>query len=396
MSRKYSASERERATAFCKSILLAEAEKMRLAEFSLGTSFVLGLAAFASADVMVSNYSWLQLPADEVKVSVGGVSTPTPSGHGNIGDIRWGNFVWTPHKTLSANGTASYWAAVTLDKPRLIESVRVDMWNSDGEGALRYYVDGQLPDGTWINIGVQEFASLTNQGLLNTSVIDTIDGVYQTVRVRFEPGDYTAGGSYGGPGLYMIEPIGSGELKPYQVNIANRDLFGTTVVNTFDTSIGGRLVNSNGIWNAGVNGTLSEGNTRAGVQGSFLANDEIVEQMVLNLNGLKKVDTITLVGNGASYTPLSFTITYSPDGGSTYLPVTLLSGPTFYPADAGYRGAVSYTFEDVMATHVRITNASMGSSGYALITQILAYNLPEPASMGLLMAAGAIFLRRRR
>lgn len=349
--------------------------------------------AVASAALSVSNYSWLQLAPSAVTSAVGGAAlVPNYSAHGSIGDFRWGNFVWIPNLQLTGSGAAAYWGSVQFDRPRPVATVNVQTWQSGSEQMRRYYVDGYTTAGGWTNIGSKDYGSFQTNPYMAGSTVDVTDGTYEAIRVRFDPGDYTAGASYGGPGLYGIEPFGSDTLQDGErVNWAQEANFGTVrsynITNPphTDRRLGGN-------W---TNGVLSDYNPYIGTNGSMVAG----EYLQIDLGAVRRLDGVAAVGAGSNYLPASFNVQTSYDG-VNFLPVAGIAATNFYPSAAGYRGALEYLFSDgPYARYVRLVDLAYYSGDtYWLVNQVMVLGtvVPEPAGLALLGLGGACALLRRR
>ncbi|OPZ31418.1 MAG: F5/8 type C domain protein [Lentisphaerae bacterium ADurb.BinA184] len=361
----------------------------RILAMAMMAAVVLAAGARA-ADVNVSDYSWLQLAPTAVTPIVGGAELVSPySAHGSIGDFRWGNFTWVPNWQLTGGGAATYWAGIQFDRPREVETVNVQPWTSSGQELRRYYVDGYA-DGAWsLGIGSHDYEEMGQYQ--STVTVNVTDGVYEAIRVRYEPGDYTGtSDGYGGPGFRTIEPFGDGVLSLGDVvNYANQPNFSTTISANILGSPTHTDPRVQGGWN---NGTLRDDNPQNGCNGNWVPGD----YLQIDLGASRTIDRVTVCGNG-EYTPKSYNVYVSADG-AVYTQVTAgLSGGDRYPLTTGYLAALEYTFNPLEARYVRITDAVVNSGGYILISQVMVAGtvVPEPATAAVL-ALGAMGLLRRR
>lgn len=337
----------------------------------------------------VTNYNWLQLPPGAIQVSTGTEAGGTAGvGYGNPQDFRWGHHVWIPNVYAADGtnyGTRDYYAVLRLDQPRRIESVWAQWWANESTSISRFYVDGSSDGTAWSQIGSHNYGSPQTGSLFRTNV-DVTDGDWQYVRIRVEAGDYThrdpaLGTNRGGPGLYAIEPIGSGSVANDQVNWANRGNFGTTVSNLF--GIGGDASWTSNRFNDGL--LYDDGGQRSGDQGTW----EIGEFAQVNLNAVRPINGAVVVWENGWGAP-AYKIQYSTDGVS-FNYVTGLSAAAQYDIHDG-RAATGYTFYTVNAQFFRIVEAS--GNTYNILNQVMLYT-PEPGT-ALLAGLGALALLRRR
>ena len=182
-------------------------------------------------------------------------------------------------------------------------------------------------------------------------------GDYKAIRILIKAGDYTSNGSngYGGPGIYAIEPVGSGSILFEEVNWANQSNFTTVASN------GGSFN-----WNSTryTDGYLmdDEGARTGRNSGNWIAG----EYVQVDLGAKRKINKSVTVWD-AGYIASSYDISYSNDG-STFTLVTNKSAATAYP------GATQYTFDIAEARYWRITMC-VGGGGYCLLNQAMFYGL---------------------
>jgi len=368
---------------------------------------VLVMAALPAMAVTVENYSWMQLSPRYTGSFVGSgdnVWTLGYSGYGTIEGIRSRTFVWIPHPDMTdaRNGTVAspvtgdmYWAAIQLDQPRLIEKVDVQLWAQNNETSVKaFYVDASLDGTTWTQVGSYNYGSPQH---FEVSPVATValasPAEYQYVRVRFEPGDYHAMvPNYGGPGVLMINPIGSGELADEKVNWANRT-FGTTIKASFyatDYSVTGHIVNENGVRRLidGNPAEYNDDNYRAGVNTNLFGNANPAMWFELDLGQSRVIDEVVALWQAGNYGD-GFTVQYSTDGDTFHA----VKNPSKIIVGAAL---TTYTFDPVEAQYWRITELT--GNQWCLFEQVMMYGpaVPEPMALSLLTIGGLAMLRRRR
>ena len=340
------------------------------------------LDAPARGDVVVNDYNWLQLRPGSVTPFVGGAAGGG-SGYGEPADYRWGDHVWIPDGTLTADGTGQYFAALSFDAARPIETVIPQWWAHEGTSVRQFFVDAS-PDGTnWTQIGSHDYGSFQSNSARFRTPVDVTDGTYKNIRIRLEPGDYTFGNANrGGPGLYAIEPIGDGTVETGQLNWANNAVSGSTVSNNGFDFNGTR-------YNDGF--LFDDEGQRTGQSADWEAGDYVQ----LDLQQPRAVDSAVVVWDHI-YASTSFNVEYSMDG-TTFQDVTGKSAAALYAPASGH-GATGYTFDPVTARYFRITDAAGSGGGYNLLNQVLLYEaVPEPsAGLAAIGLVGALAMRRAR
>jgi len=361
----------------------------------------------AAADVVVTNYNWLQLAPDKVTPFLGNPDMPfitaadtetaaTMTVNGKLSDIRWGNYVWIPTYYLTNAGQGEYWGGVMLDQPRNITAVNVQLWGSGTEQTQQFYVEASLDGTHWTTVSVTLDRPETDQRPVPVLVPfpESKQGDYQYIRVRFDPADggYTATGSYGGPGLLTVEPIGGGALKPGDtVNWANNASFETSIKNVFSGNWGGNQWHDGSFAeNHSIVGSLNDMN-----EGGYLQ---------INLGAERTVDNVLGVCHN-SYVPASFQVWVSTaddenaEGFADSFTLLTPLGSELYPLDNNKKDALGYDFAPAQARFVRIMNVTKPDGGEAwMFTQVLVNGtvVPEPATMSLLTLGALTLLRRRR
>ncbi|HEY8667197.1 MAG TPA: discoidin domain-containing protein, partial [Tepidisphaeraceae bacterium] len=177
-----------------------------------------------------------------------------------------------------------------------------------------------------------------------------------------------------------------------KINWANVQNFSTTLATNILTA--NHSDNRTGSGRSFLHGSLGDANSYEGFNNSMVNG----EYFQVNLNGSRLVDQVVLVA-ASNYSPVSYNVQISTDGGANYNPVTGVSSAIYYPAGdtAGNAGATGYTFNPVDGvTNVRVTNGVVNGGGYWLINEFeVLGTVPEPTSLGLI-GLGALALLRRR
>jgi len=371
-----------------------------------------------SADVYVQNYSWLQLPDGDAAPLLGnsnGVSTGG-TGYGTPGNFRWGHFVWIPNGSLTQTtlnegddsnyySNGMYWAAIKLDQPREITKVGVQWWAAEGTSITKYYIDGSNNGEDWTELTSYEYVKLNEDeewervamtgnrfGLYgdNALAIPTDNvGTYQYIRVRFMENDYTYGNAArGGPGMYVIEPIGNGMLAEEKVNWAHQQ-FGTAITSEGLHWKNGRL--NNGYLYDDEGNRTGDGNWAGTPEAKPWEGPDMY--IGIDLGAARTIHELVSVWD-AEYSAGSFRLEYSTDD-DTYFAV---KAAEFSSVNGGM---LSVTFDPVTARYWRISEVLSTSANepnrLVLFNQIMMYGpaIPEPATMSLLALGGLALLRRR-
>lgn len=380
-------------------------------------------SASASDGVGVTNYSWLQLAPDAVTAFYG-VNDGAPIWDGGasggthgpgldaswryVNNVRWGMYVWLPDPTFTNNGQSTYWTGVKLDQPRVITSVNVEMII-----AAPFYIDASNNGVDWVTISDLQPGSNSRSVPVKTERVDA----YQYVRVRFDGGTYSSSGNYGGPGLFVIEPVGSGTLVGNDlVNWANIGNFGqrdasNNLIPNFSASR--PFPDPFGYWNGNnacnnwTDGTLRRDNPRpiAGKtamipymvdeEGHYLQGD----YLQIDLGAVRDISSVAVLFYDYNQTA-SFTLWVSETGNDDdFHPVTFEL--TAYGEGRGTNTAWC-DFELEKAQFVRITDVTQRTNDGWYFNQVLVYGpaevppVPEPATVSLLALGGVALLRRRR
>lgn len=303
----------------------------------------------------VTNYSWLQLPAASVTTFVGSSAASAGNGNGEPNDFRWGDWVWIPNNTLTANGTLDYWAGVMFQRAMPVSSVRVQLWSSEGATLKKFYLQGSTDGSNFSDIGSYDYGSLQNNTRLLRDITVTA-GDYKAVRVLFKAGDYTYGSAArGGPGLLILEPSGSGAIPFDEVNWAQKATFTTETANGGALYFNGLRYNDGSLFDdEGVRTGRNSGNWIAG------------EYSQIDLKSARKINKSVVVWDWI-YGASSYEISYSNDG-TNFTTVANKSAFIDYSA----RAAGGYSFDTANARYWRISMCA-GGGGYDLLNQIMFY-----------------------
>ena len=290
---------------------------------------------------------------------MGSAAASSGDGYGEQADFRWGDWVWIPNGTLTANGTLDYYAGVMFQRALPVSTVKVEIWSSTGEGAAmkKFYIQGSPDGSSFSDIGSYDYGSMQNNGRLIRDVAVTA-GNYKAVRVLFKVGDYTYGNSArGGPGILAIEPAGSGAIPFEEVNWANKPTFNTVTSNGGAFYFNGLRYNDGFLFDdEGVRTGRNSGNWIAG------------EYAQVDLAAARNINKCVVVWDSA-YRATSFDVSYSNDG-TNFTLVTNKSTLTKY-TDCG---AGEYTFTSANARYWRITMCA-GGGGYNLLNQVMLYGI---------------------
>ena len=309
----------------------------------------------------VTNYNWLQLPAGQVTTSVGGSSGNTTNGYGEPDYFRWGEHVWIPSGAMTQNGAGDYWATLTFDRKYPVSSVRVQWWIAENTGLRKFTIQGSADGSSFSEIGSHDYGSMRLSGTRFYYDVNVSSGNYKAIRVHMKAGDYQCSTSNpsgrGGPGIYAIEPIGSGSLPFNEVNWANKPTFSTL------SSIGG-FVSPDFIGQRFNDGWLYDDETvRTGKNGGdWLAN----QYAQIDLGSQRNINKSVVVWD-ADWYGTSYDISYSNDG-TTFTPVTNKSTAVSRVSNS----ALEYTFTTANARYWRITNCA-STTGHRLLNQIMFY-----------------------
>ena len=235
----------------------------------------------------------------------------------------------------------------------------VQWYANTGDTLTRFYVDGSNDGLTWVQIGAFDYGTARTTYPIRTNVA-VAPGSYQYIRVRLNPGDY-ASSSFGGPGLYGIEPVGSDTIvMGSKVNWAHRPSFNTTVFNSgFPPAWNGTRYNDGFLF---LDGTVFTGDATNALTGDYVQVD---------LRQARPVDEVILDwlnDTSTSYWGAGFTISYWDDDAGAFVAVTPTTGPTEYTRHS----ALGYTFAPITARFWRITNlqAAPGTTHF-LFNQVL-------------------------
>ena len=329
-----------------------------IAGFLDGHVELVGSVRLALISQAVVDYNWLLMPPDLVTPFIGSSLASSGTGHGDYRYIRWGE-LWIPNGALTGNGTVDYWAGVRFSSPHSVSTVRVQWWSNEGALLRKFYVQGSADGNSFTDIGSYDYGSFqTNTNFYRDVTVTT--GDYMAIRVLLKVGDYAFGSANrGGPGLYIIEPIGSGSLPFVDVNWAHKASF-NTIATVSSTLLGYPGIGFNDGWMFDDHGGRRTGNAGTWPVGAYAQ---------LDLGASRNISTVVVVWN-SSYRPDSFNISYSSDGAS-FTEVTGKSAPILLPAsNAG--AATQYTFTAANARFWRITDCTR-TGGYSILNQIMLY-----------------------
>ncbi len=314
----------------------------------------------------VTNYSWMQLMPFTGKVTVSFASTNTPettsdagvTQYGNLQRIAWSQWTWMPNATVTNNGAADYWITLKFDQPRNVTKVKTAWMNrpvGELEAIKKFTVQGSINGISYSDIGMMDWGGVPpgNNDALQAEVTVTA-GNYRAIRIMIKSGDYVKG-SYGGPGLYCVEPIGTGLALPEEVNWANT-CFGTTASENGSVSSPSWYSTSTQ-FNSGL--MIDDSGTRSGFNGNW--NNSAYAQ--IDMGTARNINRVVVAWENA-YTATGYNVSYSNDG-TNFTSVSGLSAPTVFNTN----GATQYTFGATVARYWRVTNCLGGS--YTLFNQIL-------------------------
>jgi prepilin-type N-terminal cleavage/methylation domain-containing protein/prepilin-type processing-associated H-X9-DG protein len=311
----------------------------------------------------VTNYSWMQLIPFTGKATVSFGSSNTAettsdsvSQYGTLQRILWSQWTWMPNATVTNNGAADYWLTIKFDQLRNVTKVKT-AWMNRPSGELecikKFTIQGSTDNTIFTDIGMMNWGGTppgNNDGLIVD--VNVTAGNYRAIRIMMRAGDYVKG-SYGGPGLYCIEPFGTGMALPDEVNWAN-PCFGAT------SSVSGGASNwysSTNLFNSGL--MVDDSGTRMGCNGNWNGSSYAQTDMgtARNINRV-----VVAWENG--YAGTSYNVSCSTDG-TNFVPVTAMSTATVFNS----QGGTMYTFTPTVARYWRVYNVLGGS--YTLLNQIL-------------------------
>jgi hypothetical protein len=316
----------------------------------------------AQDSVSVTNYNWLQLRPAEVTTLIGG-GVGGASGYGAPDFYRWGEHAWIPDGALTSNGVSMYWAGLRLDQPRNVQHVAVQWWAIESTAISNYFIDASPDGSSWTTIGAWTNTSMKT-GTRFIDDVDVIDGDYRYVRVRILPGAYVyANAARGGPGLYAIEPFGTGTVLSTSVNWANKPNF-STVASINGLSFNGTRFNDGRLYD---DEAIRTGNNPG--------NWDTTDYAQIDLGAIRWIDTMIAVAD-FGWKMTNFSVQVSLDG-SIYTTAANLQPRVSYAA----LGAVERRFDTTRARYVRLTDAKTDQS-YALLNQILVLGGPVPPPKG--------------
>jgi prepilin-type N-terminal cleavage/methylation domain-containing protein/prepilin-type processing-associated H-X9-DG protein len=303
--------------------------------------------------IKVTNYNWLQLPAGYTVAKSG----PTGgNGYGNPDDYIWGNHVWIPDGTMTANGTGDYWATVTFNEPRNVSKVRVQWWTGEGTRLQKFSVQGSSDGIGFSDVGSKDLGSMLDVGARTYYDIAITPSLYLSIRVFLKAGGYQYGNSSrGGPGIYAIEPIGAGKLDNDEVNWANKPNFTTTTSNSASLGFNGLRYNDGYL--------LDDEGERTGKNSGAWNTGEYAQ---IDLGTSRTLNKAVIVWD-SDWKGNNFDVLYS-ENGTSFTAVTGKSAATSYNNSS----ATGITFNSVKGRYWRINNVTTATS-YALLNQIMLY-----------------------
>lgn len=338
----------------------------------------LGSQAWA---VAVNDYNWMQIPSGVV-TGVGSPTTvafnSTPSGYDGYqapANFRWSD-LWIPSSNLNNNtsigfntpGKGDYWATTNFDQARAVENVSFRFWNNEGTGVRRVHIEASTNGGaSYSEVGLYDFGSLQQNNSPLVQNFAVTPGNYTNMRLRFNGEDTTGIGnadyykgqndSRSGPGVWLFEAFGDGNIADDKVNWANSSL-GSVASNSPGLEFNGLNYNDGKLCNSCGAGRAGETNTwDAGRYTQLnLGQDRFIGKSIIDWND----------GWGGT----SVTIEHSSDG-VTFTPVTGLSSVAL----ASNAAARMITFDPVIDQYFRVTNIGPnGSNSYYIFDEWMLYS----------------------
>ncbi|MCL1857356.1 MAG: discoidin domain-containing protein, partial [Kiritimatiellaeota bacterium] len=324
---------------------------------------------------LVQDYSWLQLPTEEITPFVGSEVTAEPintAGYTRAGAIdcfRWGAPAWNPSTGLTSAGGKDYWAGYLFAEARNVSRVTVQVGVATGHAKVRRFrIEGSEDGESFSEIGLYDFGAMVDisGNVFEPVSVDVTPGDYRVLRVRYngsqgvesdDPNydpDYTGNHDYGGPGLALFEPFGDGLVDEELVNLANRDVFYTDIVCTLELP-GTANVNSGCI--------LPDGSPQR--HRIYVPWDES-RYLQIDLGAAQPVWRTALKFRGSNTAVSDVTFAASVDG-VNFTPVEGRSAPVLHTNDDyGRYTAVEYTFPPVEARYWRITGVTYVTDEFQL------------------------------
>ena len=353
--------------------------------FQIVTSLMLGLISigtYCSSQayaVAVNDYNWMQIPSGVVT----GVGSPTTSafntsgfsGHNTPSQFRWSD-LWIPHSSLNNNlstpnnspGKGDYWATTNFDQARSVDQVSFRFWNNEGTGVQRVRIEGSVDGGSsYSQIGLYDFGSLQQNNSPQVLNYGVTPGNYTNMRLRFNGedsngignADYYKGSDFrSGPGVWLFEAYGDGNIGNDKVNWANQPNFTTIASNSPGLEFGGLNYNDGSLCNGCGAGRAGEQNTwDAGRYTQVnLGQDRFIGKSIIDWNdGWWGADiTLEHSGDGINFTPVT--------GVSTV-------------ALAGNASARQITFDPVIDQYFRVTKIGPdGMNSYYIFDEWMLYS----------------------
>ena len=272
-----------------------------------------------------------------------------------------------------------------------------------------YHEDGMWYDKAYVQFSNDPYFTTYQQytlydgqkvtGNMHFPIRMQLDTVYnaQYVRVVFPAGHYGIKNDFdrGGPGLLGIEPY-----SPMNTNIVVDDNF-NLAFNAFTgtpqagagfnfgngSQLGDGIMVNNNSYRSGASNPWSEGT-----------------HLTVELNDIYWVDAVRIVWNDGSWWSngmiLQFSLTGEDNDWNSIPSVTVLNSTPAGAAMLGDDWTPAYiTFEPRQAKFVRWVNVNdIVQPAHTIAQQFMVYgqNIPEPATMTLLVLGGLAMLRRRR
>lgn len=299
---------------------------------------------------------------------------------------------WQPGYNLTGGGTNGYDVVFDYKSVYDVATVNLQTHFRGSQSLQEFYVEGSTDLSSWTTIAHWTDGATSGFSYTNTPAAP-VQARY--LRYRVPAGQYSAVGTdqnYGGPGLMYFEAITSATttFTTDNPNVA-------TSFSQYGASV--TVTNAPG-WNRSgdVAGTIDGRHGTGGPAHNNATGWGAGATLDINLGSSWLVDAVEIMWGGRRDLRFSSDTydLYSSLDGLTWTPVS-------YTKDATRRGTSSdlLTFSsEFRATYIRLANLTTPTVSWdptVGIAQVMVYTIPEPASLGLLVLAGALpMLRRRR